>query len=161
MKGRPPKPTKLKIIEGNRGKRPLNENEPKPQPIAPECPDWLCEDAKIEWARVAPELENLGLLTRIDMAALVGYCESWAEYKKAKQFIHKKGESYIIRNDDEDKTIKYIQQFPQVAIANKALQQIRAFCTLFGLSPSDRGRLQLLGQADTEDEMEQLLKGGR
>jgi len=30
MAGRKPKPTALKIIEGNPGKRPLNKNEPKP-----------------------------------------------------------------------------------------------------------------------------------
>ena len=39
--GRPPKPTYLKVLEGNPGKRPLNENEPKPKPSAPKCPAWL------------------------------------------------------------------------------------------------------------------------
>lgn len=27
--GRPPKPTYLKVLEGNPGRRPINENEPK------------------------------------------------------------------------------------------------------------------------------------
>lgn len=39
IRGKKPKPTNLKILEGNPGKRPLNLNEPKPIPIAPECPD--------------------------------------------------------------------------------------------------------------------------
>jgi len=81
--GRKPKPTKLKIIEGNPGKRPLNENEPIPQSIAPECPDWLSDDAKKEWKRLAPELERLGLLTVLDMAAFAGYCQSYAKLKKS------------------------------------------------------------------------------
>lgn len=39
--GPKPKPTAIKILEGNPGKRPLNLNEPKPQRIAPECPVYL------------------------------------------------------------------------------------------------------------------------
>jgi P27 family predicted phage terminase small subunit len=152
--GRPPKPTGLKVLMGNPGKRPLPENEPKPEPIAPECPDWLCEDAKAEWARIAPQLERLGLLTQIDMAVMVGYCESYAQYKKTMQFIHKHDEVYPIKN--EDGSIKYLQQVPQVSIANKALSNIRAAATQMGLSASDRGRIEVPG-LNEPDEMDQLL----
>jgi len=51
--GPKPKPTAIKILEGNPGKRPLNLNEPKPLQIAPECPDWLLAEAKKEWNRLA------------------------------------------------------------------------------------------------------------
>lgn len=37
-RGRPPKPTAIKELEGNPGKRPLNKNEPKPKQTAPKCP---------------------------------------------------------------------------------------------------------------------------
>ena len=155
MKGRKPKPTELKLIEGNPGKRPLPENEPKPEPIAPKCPTWLHKDAKKEWKRIAPQLERLGLLTQVDMAALAGYCESWAQYKRSIEFIHKHGEVYPIK-DDEGR-VKYLQQVPQVSIANKALQQVRAFCAEFGLTPSARGRMVVPGADDKEDEMEKML----
>ena len=155
MKGRKPKPTELKLIEGNPGKRPLPENEPKPEPIAPKCPTWLHKDAKKEWKRIAPQLEKLGLLTQVDMAALAGYCESWAQYKRSIEFIHKHGEVYPIK-DDEGR-VKYLQQVPQVSIANKALQQVRAFCAEFGLTPSARGRMVVPGADDKEDEMEKML----
>jgi len=155
MKGRKPKPTELKLIDGNPGKRPLPKNEPKPEPIAPKCPTWLHKDAKKEWKRIAPQLEKLGLLTQVDMAALAGYCESWAQYKRAIEFIHKHGEVYPIK-DDEGR-VKYLQQVPQVSIANKALQQVRAFCAEFGMTPSARGRMSVPGAEDKEDEMESLL----
>ena len=158
MKGRKPKPTALKVIQGNPGKRPLPENEPKPKPIAPECPTWLHEDAKKEWDRVAPELERLGLLTVVDMVALAGYCESWAQWKDAIEFIHKHGTVYSIK-DDEGK-VKYLQQVPQVSIANKAQQQIRAWCAEFGLTPSSRGRMNLPGQKD-ENAFEDFLNRGQ
>jgi len=159
MAGRPPKPTALKVLEGNRGKRPLPQNEPKPDPIAPKCPAWLHKDAKKEWKRIAPQLERLGLLTQVDMAALAGYCESWAQYKRSIEFIHKHGEVYPIK-DDEGR-VKYLQQVPQVSIANKSLANIRAAATQFGLSASDRGRIQVPGLEDKEDEMQQLLNKKR
>ncbi|HZK10243.1 MAG TPA: phage terminase small subunit P27 family, partial [Clostridia bacterium] len=34
-RGRKPKPTALKVLEGNPGKRPLNKNEPQPERKAP------------------------------------------------------------------------------------------------------------------------------
>lgn len=46
IRGRKPKPTNLKVLEGNPGKRPLPTNEVKPQKKAPRCPQWLEEDAK-------------------------------------------------------------------------------------------------------------------
>ena len=38
MRGRRPKPTRLKLLTGNPGKRPLNDDEPQPQAAIPECP---------------------------------------------------------------------------------------------------------------------------
>jgi hypothetical protein len=40
-RGRKPKPTKLRILEGNRGKRPLPVGEPEPDPSVPSPPDFL------------------------------------------------------------------------------------------------------------------------
>lgn len=150
------KPTTLHILNGNPSKiKDLGEREPKPEPKAPDCPDFLSEDAKTEWARVAPILEGLGLLTRIDMAALAAYCESWAMYKKAIQFIHKHGEVYPIKDDKGQ--VKYLQQVPQVGIANKSLGNIKNFCTEFGMTPSSRSRMQVPGADDEDDETEAIL----
>ncbi len=46
QRGRKPKPTAVKQLEGNPGKRQLNANEPKPAARAPSCPKWLEDDAK-------------------------------------------------------------------------------------------------------------------
>ena len=155
MKGRKPTPTNLKVLHGNPGKRPLPENEPKPEPIAPKCPTWLHKNAKKEWKRVAPQLEKLGLLTGLDMAALAGYCEAWAQYRDAIEFIHKHGQVYPIKDDNGN--VKYLQQVPQVGIANQQMKQIRAFCAEFGLTPSARGRIEVPGADEEADPMEALL----
>ena len=44
-KGRKPTPTAIKELEGNPGKRALNDKEPKPVKKAPACPKWLEPEA--------------------------------------------------------------------------------------------------------------------
>ena len=75
QRGRKPKPTAVKVLEGNPGKRGLNAGEPKPEKKAPRCPAWLEAEAKKEWKRMAKQMERLGILTEIDMAAFAGYWE--------------------------------------------------------------------------------------
>ena len=65
QRGRKPKPTAVKVLEGNPGKRSLNTGEPKPEKKAPRCPAWLEDEAKKEWRRMAKQLEHLGILTEI------------------------------------------------------------------------------------------------
>lgn len=158
MAGRKAKPTKLKILEGNPGKRPLNENEPKPIPIAPGCPEWLLEEAKEEWKRLAPELERLGILTIIDRAAFAGYCQSYAKWKKAEKFLKKHGMTIKIPQKDEYGNVVsfHLKKFPEVSIANECLKQIRSFASEFGLTPSSRGRIFLPSEL-LDNEFEALL----
>ena len=73
-RGRKPTPTAIKELEGNPGKRPLNSNEPKPDATAPKCPKWLEPEAKKEWKRLSIEMERIGILTKVDMAAFAAYC---------------------------------------------------------------------------------------
>ena len=69
MAGRKPKPTALKKLEGNPGKRKLNTKEPMPGKGMPDCPKWLLPEAKKEWERLCVKLSEIGVLTEIDMAA--------------------------------------------------------------------------------------------
>lgn len=143
------KPTALKILEGNPGKRALNKNEPKPEPVAPKCPAWLDLEAKREWKRMAPQLERLGLLTIIDGAVLAGYCQAYAEFRKATEELKVHGRVHYTDNG-------YPTPRPEVAMLQKSLQLIRAFCSEFGLSPSSRGRMTVPGK-DEKDDWEKLL----
>ncbi|KLU76025.1 phage terminase small subunit P27 family [Clostridium botulinum] len=154
QRGRKPKPTAIKIIEGNPGKRPLNKNEPKPEKKAPRCPSWLEDDAKKEWRRMAKQMEHLGTLTEIDMAAFAGYCQAYARWKEAEEFITKHGA--IVKTPSG-----YWQQVPQVSIAQTYLKIMNKFCEQFGLTPSSRSRIITDSNDKEDDQMELLLfKGG-
>ena len=58
MAGRKPKPTALKKLEGNPGKRKLNAKEPVPAKGMPDCPKWLLPEAKEEWKRLCQKLSD-------------------------------------------------------------------------------------------------------
>ena len=49
MRGRKPKPTLMKQLNGNPGKRPLNDREPVPPAGTPTPPDYLDDVARQEW----------------------------------------------------------------------------------------------------------------
>lgn len=70
-----PKSNEQRKLEGNPSKGPPQGQSPIPADLV-DCPDWLSPEAKREWARVAPELSRLGLLTKLDMAMLAGFCVS-------------------------------------------------------------------------------------
>lgn len=78
MRGRRPKPIRLKALTGNPGKRPLNPAELNPEPNVPECPAELGPVAHREWDRLAGELGALRILTNLDRAALAAYCGAYA-----------------------------------------------------------------------------------
>ena len=60
MAGRKPKPTAIKKLEGNPGKRKLNTKEPIPAKGMPNCPEWLMPEAKKEWERRADLMNQRG-----------------------------------------------------------------------------------------------------
>ena len=79
------KPTRLKLLQGNPGRRPLHpELEPQPEASMPSCPVQLGAAAKREWRRIAPELFKLGLLTE-----LTG--RRWRRTARAGAFIELQG----------------------------------------------------------------------
>lgn len=151
--GRKPVPSNLKVLRGNPGRRPINQNEPKPEPIAPKCPSHLDKIAKREWRRIAPELERIGLLSRIDMAALAAYCQAYARWVKAEKAVQKHG--MLIKTPNG-----YPVMSPFLLVASKAIEQMKSFLVEFGMSPSSRSRINIPGGEKEEDEFEAFLVSG-
>ena len=152
-RGRKPKPTALKVLEGNPGKRPLNDHEPIPPKGELKCPSWLLPEAKKEWAS---SLEAMGVLTTADLTAFAGYCQAYARWKEAEEFITQHGSIFKTPSG-------YVQQVPQVSIAQQNLKIMQSFCSDFGLTPATRARIIAGGSGTedvSEDPMEKLLKGG-
>ena len=151
-KGRKPTPTAIKELEGNPGHRPLNEQEPKPSKKAPPCPKWLEPEAKKEWRRLAKQMESEGVLTDIDMAAFASYCQAYARWKEAEEFLTQHGT--VVQTPSG-----YWQQLPQVSIAQTYNKIMTKIATEFGLTPSSRSRIVANDdEKSREDEVENLIE---
>ncbi|MFR7831203.1 MAG: phage terminase small subunit P27 family [Blautia wexlerae] len=135
MAGRKPKPTAVKKLEGNPGKRKLNTKEPVP---AKECLlvlDWLMPEAKKEWERLAKLMNQMGVLTEVDMACVCCVSVKMAvRWKEAQEHITSVGSTF-----ETDKG--YQQQTPWVGIANTNQKLMLQASSEFGLTPSSRSRI--------------------
>lgn len=160
-RGPRPEPTALKILKGNPSKRPLNDDEPLPDPSVPRCPSWLDDEAKAKWKQIVPQLKEMGVLTRIDSDALVMLCTAWSRWKDAEEFIEKHGNSYPSYTTDEDgkKVLKNLNQFPEVTIAKNLYQVVNRLHGEFGMTPSSRSSIKV--SDSTVDEFEEFLTSNK
>ena len=133
-------PTQLRISRGNPSKRPLNLHEPRPEGVA-RCPAFLGPAAKAEWARLAPELTRLGLLTGLDQSGFAGYCQAFADWRFLATAASVPGTRKSIYTQRAD-----------------ALRTMRQAASEFGLSPSSRSGIVCPTKA-AEDDLETFIAG--
>lgn len=134
MRGRRPTPTRLKMLTGNPGKRPLNADEPKPEAAIPECPAELGDVARQEWNRLVEQLEPLRMITHLDRAALASYCAAYALWAEATQAIQTYGA--MVKSPTG-----YPIQSPYVSIANRQTEIMMRIASEFGFTPASRSRI--------------------
>ncbi|MCB2136637.1 MAG: phage terminase small subunit P27 family [Rhodobacteraceae bacterium] len=136
MRGRKPKPTALKLIDGNPGKRPIRGQEPRPPATLPTCPAHLLPTAKTEWKRLARVLNGIGLLTQIDRTVLAAYCQAYGRWVEAERKLA-----------DTPPLLKtpagYVQASPWITIANRQIELMTRLMAELGLTPSARSRLAI------------------
>lgn len=156
--GRPPKPTAIRVLEGNPGKRPLNDAEPKPKVGLPSCPAHLSPLARREWRRMGRVLADLGVMTEIDGAVLASYCQAWADWCEAQQHLRsgvRFGESINAAG-----TLTIVES-PWAKIAREAEARFMRAASEFGMTPSARSRVRASQPEADADEFEEMMNRGR
>ena len=163
-RGRKPKPTALKKLQGNPGKRKLKANEPQPAPIAllpagkkkanvvktpaefridrlgnrADNDGWMPPDAAGEAARaykvILAELSALGVVTTIDEPLLKAFCQAFGVWREASAMVNRYG--LIVRSPNGS-----LIQSPHLPIVNKQAAIMAKIGSEFGLSPIARTRL--------------------
>lgn len=159
MPGRP-KPTKLKIITGNPGKRPLPKNEPDPVSPLPDPPAHLDDYARDEWNRLAAGIHAIGLLYEVDRGAFAGYCMAYSRWRRAEEEIQKRIEKGgpLAGMVDVTKAGNIIQNV-LVGIANKAAADMVNYAREFGMTPQARARLGELPGTKKRSKFDGLIGG--
>lgn len=142
------------MLEGNPGKRPLNDREPTLPPAIPECPEYLDDEAKAEWFRTAKVLSDMGLLSLADRSALAAYCVVYSRWVHAEEQVKKFGS--IVKSPEKGFPMKS----PYLTVADQALESMRKFMVEFGLTPSSRSRIRVPDNGPAKDEFEAFLEAG-
>jgi P27 family predicted phage terminase small subunit len=157
IRGPAPKPSGIRLLEGNPAKRALPADEPKPFACAPDMPRYLDSEARREWKRLVPILLAMRVLTEADGVALGSLCQAYSILVRAHKDMRKAtkgGGSGLLMKIPSG----YIQQSPLIGIINGQVEIINKISREFGLTPSSRMRLSALPE-QTMDALEAKLCG--
>ena len=139
MRGRKPKPSRIREITGNPGKRPINRREATPDPklakLPPQIPgDDLDRIARAEYKRIGSKLVKLGLMAEIDRPLLWMYAHAFARVQLANEDLAKNGLLVTGRMGEPVRS-------PALAIINQGVEQMRKLLLELGVGPSARSRI--------------------
>lgn len=134
-----PQPANLRVITGIPKKTTGGTltDALRPKVDVPDCPDYLLPDAKAEWARIAPELKRLHIISQIDLAALAMYCQTYAQWVGAQRKIKDLDIDGLVASTPNG----YQQLSAWYLVSSKAFEQMRSMLSEFGLSPLTRARI--------------------
>lgn len=157
QRGPKTQPPQLKVINGNPGRRPIDLDAGiNPRVATPKCPAFLLDEAKAEWKRLAPQLEELGLISELDLAAFAMYCQAYGRWAQAEKQMRELNAAAADRRkagatqvSDSMRHPGYVQRTPSgyeqqshwLNIANRNMELVLKFAAEFGLSPSMRARV--------------------
>lgn len=122
---RPKKPTALKILAGNPGKRPLPADEPVFDTAGTDVPDWLMGEAVKQWEKLSKALDANGMLNTTNRQSLATYCDLLGTYIES-------------RRNGADPDLKI-------------LQQLRLMAREFGFTPSSQASVSAPGKVKDDD----------
>lgn len=149
-----PKPAALRLLEGNAGKRSLDLTAGvNPRIEIPTAPKHLSVEARKEWKRITPFLEELGLISGLDRTALALYCQAAGRLSELEtafngmvaRHVEVDGTTYadaVYKSSYSVTPSGYEQQSVIVQLIGKHREQVNRYLMHFGLSPAARGRVQ-------------------
>ncbi len=138
MKGRKPKPTALRLIEGNREHRTIHaELEPTPDTAPPPCPAILKGQARKHWDYLIGQLQGMHTLGTSDqgtiMAAAICYGQAIELQKEVNTLRRRK-----------DKTPTDMKSLVNIERAmGRILRDLVSHEANLGLNPTARTRIRL------------------
>ncbi len=157
-----PKPTAVKIAEGNRGHRKIEGDDFVPDQVMPETPRGMSRGALREWRRMGKILFAKGVLTQVDGMAFKAYCEHAAQSEIAFIKFNERGAVVDVFAMDKkgNQVFLHSEVNPWYKVFLEEQKAMKAFLIEFGLTPASRSRLKL-PEKPKEDEFDKLMNRNR
>lgn len=130
----------LQLVGSRKAEHRADRNFPDSEKVAPDRPDWFVREVREHWDTLTPQLDRLGLLTRVDQAALVRYCELWVQWKALMADVHARGRTYTTV-DKQGNERHYAR--PEFRLLSDLNAQLLRLEQEFGLTPSSRAGLNV------------------
>jgi len=145
-RGRKPKPTRLKVMNGSLDHDPnrANKAEPKPPKTKPTKPRKLTGVAAKKWTEVTTLLDYMQVLTSADRDVLELYCVTYANWSAAVDNVKKTGQ-VIVKNTKGNEVA--VERNPFSAELHKYSDRLMKLQAELGLSPSSRSRVSVVKAA--------------
>lgn len=140
---RPRKPTALKLVQGNPGKRAINGKEPEPGLVDNlEPPAHLPAAAATIWRELAPKLRKSLVLTELDTPLLEMTCTALAMHRLA---VEKSADGKVMIRNQETGSVSLS---PWVMLQSMSFKQGLACLREWGATPAARSRVMVDPQQD-------------
>jgi P27 family predicted phage terminase small subunit len=148
VKGRKPKPTFLKLIEGNPGHRPINRDEPEPEGELKDPPEHFSSRQQRIW-RECIENSPQGLLSKLDGSMLEIFVVAKSGWEAAIARVEESGAVVRIPGGQW-------AQNPFVSIARRHAETMVKVGSELGFSPASRSRVKISGKKKTKSALGKL-----
>ena len=162
MRGRPAKPEKFKVLQGTARPDRVNKKQPKLEAELPRAPAGLTETEKRAWKYVTRLIKPMNITTKADALAVEQLVTAYVDFWDARRAINKSGSTYISKmakgkNEDGEKSLNVIiRRRPEVEIMTDAWRRIEKMLSHFGLSPSSRAKVSIVGELKEADPFDQF-----
>jgi P27 family predicted phage terminase small subunit len=146
-RGPAPTPTALKLLRGETRPSQINTNEPQPGAGEVVCPEWVSDDGRQVWDRLAPDLVAKGVLTPWDVDSFADLCELVIINRVALADVQANGNAIVtVERELSNGTLLFrTQKNPNWQIAKESTGLLVTLGGRFGLNPSDRQQLSVGG----------------
>lgn len=145
-------PIDLLLIQGNKNRLTKQEIEArreaeqnlKPRSDRIKPPIWLTPLAKKEFKRLAAELNEIGLMTNVDINQLAVYCRAYAKFVELQEGTF-----------DPETGLKFTDE----KTLDTLYKQLKSMAIEFGFTPSSRAKLAMPKEEEKPKSTEENLFG--
>lgn len=142
-------PPALRALSGGRPPRSAADLSDGVHPAVgiPPMPRHLSQAARAEWKRITPLLEELGLISELDRAALALYCQAWGRVVELEDQIRTRQREAEAAGKTAAEALTrttptgFERESPLVRMAAEASVACDRYLAAFGMSPATRARV--------------------
>lgn len=148
-RGPQPKPTALRVLEGEKRPSRINANEPRPAEGLPECPGGVTVEVRAVWDYYIAQAEIMRTARPPDRDALHAYCEAVVLHRRAVKLVERDGVLIV-------GALGGLVRNPALTVVKQAAETIKVFGREFGFTPASRVGMTVTG-ADDDKGAQRLL----